>query len=305
MFDTQQTMKFVVVSHAGYSRTDGGLTCLLTLAKKLYERGHDSKVYLTNPHGYEHNTYFTRYHESNTVDDDTIVIYIDIPEGNILRAKRIVRYITYGSHWYPNYTSREMTYYHAPFCKNNPAKRILGCHYIDPCVKDLHLPKIHTACHIIKKGRRLPGVRTTLATANVWTQNHGFQVDPSIPLEDMVRVLNQTKYFFCYDPCSFLIIMALICGCVVVQHPVEGCTEREWRYMIGIGDIPGIAYGYDNIPSAYTSVAGAPEACAQFIQSADSNVDRFIQDMESNSESLYEPCYKFNESAYALQHLDK
>lgn len=298
-------MKFVVVSHSPYRRTDGGLTCLLTLAKKLYERGHDSRVYLTNKAGYENNTYFTRYHESDVVDAETIVIYIDIPEGNILNATRIVRYITYGSHWYPNYTEREMTYYHAPFCKNNPAKHILACHYIDPCVKNLNLPRIHTSCHVVKKGWRLPGVRQTLSTQNAWTQNHGFHVGHDIPLEEMVRIMNQTKYFFCYDPCSFLIIMALVCGCVVVQHPVDGCNESEWRYTVGMKDIPGIAYGYDNIPSAYTSSAHAPEACTRFVQTADTNVDNFIRDMESNSDDLYEPCYKFNESPYAIQHLEK
>lgn len=305
MVDTQQTMKFVVVSHGPYRKTDGGVTCLLTFAKKLYERGHDAKVYLTDKTWYENNTYFTRYHESDTVDDDTIVVYIDVPEGNILNAKHIVRYIMYGSHWYPNYTDHEMTYYHAPYCKNNPAKRIIGCHYIDPCVKNLHLPRIYTSCHVIKKGIHSPGVRHTLSTSNVWTQNHGFQVAHDIPLEEMVRILNQTKYFFCYDPCSFLIIMALVCGCVVVQHPVDGCTESEWRYMIGIGDIPGIAYGYDNIPSAHTSAAGAPEACARLIESVDANIDKFIKDMESNREDLYEPCYKFNESPYSLQHITK
>lgn len=298
-------MKFVVVSHDAYKRTNGGLTCLLTLAKKLYERGHDSKVYLTNKNGYENNTYFTRYHESNKVDEDTIVIYIDIPIGNILNAKHIVRYITYGSHWYPDYTSKEMTYYHAPFCKNNPAKRILAAHYVDPCVKNLHIPRVHTSCHVLKKGWRLPGVRATLSTQNVWTQNHGFGVNHEIPLEQIVELLNQTKYFFCYDPCSFLVIMALICGCVVVQHPVDGCTEQEWRYMVGFGDIPGIAYGYDNIPKAEASIAEAPDACIKFIESANRHIDNFIRDMETKSDELYEPCYKFNESPYAIQHLEK
>lgn len=298
-------MKFVVVSHTCYRKTDGGLTVLLTLAKKLYERGHDSKVYLTDKTGYENNTYFTRYHESNTVDDDTIVIYIDIPVGNILNAKRVVRYVTYGSHWYPDYTDREMTYYHAPFSKNNPAKRILGCHYMDPCVKNLHLPKIHTACHVVKKGWRLPGVRNTLSTQNVWTENHGFRVDPTIELEQMVRILNQTRYFFCYDPCSFLIIMALICGCVVVQHPVDNYTEEEWRYTIGVTNIPGIAYGYNNIPNAIATVKNAPAACFNFIQSAETHIDNFLRDMESNSEDLYEPCYKFNDDPHSIQHIEK
>jgi hypothetical protein len=278
---------------------------LLTLAKKLYEKGHDSKVYLTTKDGYENNTYFTRYHESTTVDDDTVVIYIDIPVGNILNAKRVVRYITYGSHWYPEYTPKEMTYYHAPFCKNNPAKRILASHYIDPCVKNLHIPRVHRSFYVVKKGCRLPGVRATLSTHNVWTQNHGFGVNHEIPLEQMVELLNQTKYFFCYDPCSFLIIMALMCGCVVVQHPMDGCTEQEWRYTVGFGDIPGIAYGYDNIPKAEASLADAPDACMKFIKSADTHIDNFIRDMETNSDELYEPCYKFNQSPYSLQHLEK
>ena len=296
-------MKFVIVSHDTYRKTNGGLTVLLTLAKKIYERGHDSKVYLTQKQGYENNTYFTRYHESDSVDDDTTVIYIDIPVGNILNAKRVVRYITYGSHWYPEYTINEMTYYHAPFCKNNPARKRLCILHLDKCVKNLNLPRIYKSCYVIKKGYRLPGVRNTLRTDNVWTQNHGFHVHHDISLEEMVKVLNQTEYFFCYDPCSFLIIMALICGCVVVQHPVDNYTEEEWRYMIGIGNIPGIAYGLGQLSDAIQTRHNAPEACMKLIGETEIHIDNFLRDMEMPPS--YEPCYKFNESQFSLQHLEK
>jgi hypothetical protein len=296
-------MKFVVVSHDTYRKTNGGLTVLLTLAKRLFERGHDTKIYLTRKEGYEHNTYFARYHTSNTVDDDTIVIYIDIPEGNILNAKRVVRYITYGSHWYPNYTPNEMTYYHAPFCKNNPAKKRLCILYLDPCVKDLGLPRIYPAIHAIKKGIRIPGVRATLGHANAWTTSHGPHIDHDIPLEQMVHVLNQTEAFYCYDPCSFMIIMALLCGAIVVQHPVDGYTEAEWRYTIGIGDLPGIAYGLENIPRAKATLAEAPEACRKLIAETEMHIDNFLRDMEMGVKG--EPCYKFNDSPYAIQHVMK
>jgi hypothetical protein len=296
-------MKFVVVSHDRYRTTNGGLTVLLTLAKKLYEKGHDSKIYLTTREGYQNNTYFTRYHESDTVDDDTIVIYIDIPVGNILKAKRVVRYITFGSHWYPEYSANEMTYYHAPFCKNNPAKKRLCILYLDPYVKNLGLPRIHNACHVVKKGYRLPEVRNTVYGQNIWTQNHGFCVNHDLSFPEIVGLLNQTKYFFCYDPCSFLIIIALLCGCVVVQHPMNGYSESEWRYTIGIGDIPGIAYGYENIGKAQESIHFAPDACMKLINDTETHIDNFIRDMELPP--VYEQCYKFNESKFSLQHIEK
>lgn len=276
---------------------------LMTLAKKLYERGHDTKLYLTNKNGYENNSYFARYHDSDTVDEDTIVIYIDIPEGNILNAKRIVRYITYGSHWYPSYTSNEMTYYHAPFAKDNPAKKRLCILYLDPCVRRIAFPRIRNAVHVIKKGNRSPSVRATLNSTNQWTMQHGKELSHQIDMPSMIRIFNQTTYFYCYDPCCFLILVALLCGCIVVQYPADGCTEAEWRYMIGIENVPGIAYGIEGIPRAIATRSGAETAVRKLIAETDMHVDNFIRDMKGPP--VYEPCFRFNESPHALQHIVK
>jgi hypothetical protein len=297
-------MKFVVVSHDSYRKTNGGLMALMTLAKKLRERGYDSRLYLTNKDGYENNDYFPYYHEGTSVDDDTVVIYIDIPVGNLLNAKRVVRYITYGSHWYPEYSANEIVYYHAPFCKNNPATKILSMSYIDPSVRHLGLPRLHRACYAVKKGVRLPSVRKALENPTILRQMAATYIDHDRSQEEIVRIFNTTKYFFCYDPCTFFIIMSLICGCVVIQHPLDGYTEDEWRYTIGIGDIPGIAYGYENLAKAEAGIRRAPEKCFEFLRKTDTTVDAFIRDMETGNYT-YEPCYRFSDSPYALQHVYK
>jgi hypothetical protein len=114
-------------------------------------------------------------------------------------------------------------------------------------------------------------------------------------------MFNTTKYFHCYDPCCFLFIMALMCGCVVVQHPVEGYSEEEWRYTIGIGDLPGIAYGYDKIQKAEETIGEAYAKCVEFLNNMDKTIDRFVHEIETGTYDTKE-CYRFTESPYSLLH---
>jgi hypothetical protein len=296
-------MKFVIQLHTGnFSEKDGGLTVLLNIAKSLHEHGQESWVRLPdNSCGYENNRLYTNYFNEPHVDDDTTAIYIDCTTGNPLKARRVVRIITYGSHWYPNYDSNEIIYYHAPFCKNNRPNKTLCMVYLNPITKNLNLPR-SGSCYIVKKGVYDPKVREAFSN----------KVIPAIDLngksiEDVVHILNTTKYFFCYDPCCFLIIMALMCGCIVIQHPVTGCNQEEWQYSIGcdfLGRFNGLAYGYDNIDWAEATIADAPDQCMKLINNTEEHIKSFIKDMETGNYG-YTPCYKFNDSPYALQFMDR
>jgi hypothetical protein len=297
-------MKFVVVTHCYWQPLNGGLNCLIQLAKLLNDKGHDSKVYVPPEHryGYEQNAIYTNYMDHHEMDEERIAIYLDCILGNPLNAKRIVRYITYGSHWYPGYEANEMIYYHLPFCKNNPAKKRLTPTYWPSGIKNLGLPRTNTATYIVKKGSRYPDVRNTFSNTNNLRQLAAIDIEGQSH-EELIKTFNTTKYFYCYDPCCFLVIVAVMCGCIVIQHPVAGCSADEWRYMV---EMPknGVAYGYSDLARAESTIDLAYEECLKFKRSADESVDNFIKDMETGNYT-YEPCYKFNESPYSLQHLDR
>lgn len=298
-------MKFVIYSHAYiYQPTDGGLTVLLTIAKMLNERGHDSKVFLPSKVGFENNTLYTNYHENYTVDADTIVIYIDCTIGNPMKATRVVRWIGYGSHWYPDYDTNEVVYYHAPFCKEHIPTKRLSIHYIHPAVKNMGLPRTNNSCFIVKKGNYDPSIRAIFSDPNIFSKIEGVNIQDIRSIEEVVQIFNTTKYFFCYDPCSFLVIVAVLCGCVVIQHPPNGYIEKEWQYACGLGEIPGIAYGYENLARAELTISDAPAKCMELLKASEIYMDKFVEDMET-SNYTNAPCFKFNESPFSFQFIDR
>ena len=132
--------------------------------------------------------------------------------------------------------------------------------------------------------------------AMCWDHNH------------VIETFKKTKYFHCYDPACFLIVIALMCGCIVIQHPyVEGQTREQWEhaaYYGVVGKIKGLAYGIEDLPYAEATIHEAPEHCKKFLEFSESTVDHFVNDMESGTYNT-DPCYKFNDSPYAYQHVTK
>ena len=119
--------------------------------------------------------------------------------------------------------------------------------------------------------------------------------------DELIHTFNTTKYFYCFDPCSFLVIMALMCGCIVIQHPFLGLSADEWMYTVGLKSLNGIAYGYQNLAHAESTMPNAVSACLKFKEESESSVDKFIQDMKTGNYTI-EPCYPFTGSPYSLQH---
>jgi len=303
-------MKFVIVAHNPFLETNGGLMCLLNLAKMLHDRGQDSKIWIlpTADSGFENNTVYPHYIQLDEMTDEHIAIYIDCILDNPLNAKRIVRYITYGSHWYPNYDLNEITYYHAPFCKNNPAKKILTPLHWQLGLENRGLQRTHAQCHILKKGWMNPAVRAAISDPNATPDPDSVgSIDLNgLSHQQIIEVFNTTRQFYCFDPCTFLVVMALMCGCVVIQFHIPGCSAEEWMYTIGLQGLNGIAYGDtpESRAHAYATIDKAQEDCMKLRRQNEESVDAFIRDMETGNYTT-EPCYKFNDSPYSLQHLWK
>jgi hypothetical protein len=87
--------------------------------------------------------------------------------------------------------------------------------------------------------------------------------------------------------------MALMCGCIVIQHPLNNYTADEWRRSIGLCGLNGIAYGAENIPAAEATIQYAVEDCMKFKKHNEETIDNFVRDMEE----LYKPCFKFDPGA--------
>jgi hypothetical protein len=291
-------MKFVI--YAPYSdQLCGGLNVLCTLSRKLHEKGHDTKIW--SHANFSEYTLFPNYTDQIGFDEDTIVIYPEMILTNPIQAKRIVRWVLYGAHLYDSYDPTETMYYFSPFCQNHLPKKLLQCFHVPPNLCFPTEPRTEESCFVLKKGYKSSWVR------DHFYANHptGFDLSSLRQHSEIIEVLKKTKYFHCYDPASFVIIMALLCGCIVIQHPyIEGQTREQWEHSLGfdvIGKIKGLAYGDEDLSYAESTIHEAPEYFQKLFDFADSTIDSFIQDMETGN-FTNEPCYKFNESPYSYQH---
>jgi hypothetical protein len=295
-------MKFVIYT-PNWDETSGGINVLTVLAQKLHEKGHD--VHLWTEIVYFNSTYnpvFSRFTNQVGFDDETIVIYPEIVTKNPLQAKRIVRWILYGCDNHDEYEPNGAIYYFAPFCQNNFPTKMLQCYHVPPNLSVPTEPRTEESCFIFKKGQRSPWARKQF---NI-NPHKGFDLSVCKTHAEIIEVFKKTKYFHCYDPASFLILMALMCGCIVIQHPyIEGQKREGWEHSVcfdKFGKVKGLVYGDEYYSYAESTIHEAHEYCQKILNSVDSTIDSFIQDMETGNYTD-EPCYKFNNSPYSYQHV--
>jgi hypothetical protein len=286
-------MKFVIVVPSS-TETSGGCNVLFALAKKLSEYGHDSKVYVVDRTNIS--TIYTNYLKEFIIDDDTFVICSEITNGLSKDTKKIIRWILFGTNLYPRFHKHEIIYYFAPFCKDNPANKRLSFCYWPSSLENKNLPRINESCYIVKKGMYNPIIHAMFTNNTLPLKGLNLE---GLNHEQLIQTFNTTKYFYCYDPCCFLNIMALMCGCIVVQYPIIGYTAEEWKYAINFPTLNGVSYGHNNLAHAEATIAYAAEDCLKYKESNEISFKNFINDLETGNVTN-EPCYPFIDSSNSI-----
>jgi len=78
-----------------------------------------------------------------------------------------------------------------------------------------------------------------------------------------INIFNQHTYFISYDPLTFLIVIAALCGCISIVKKVDGLSKQEWldttgaaEYLkeTGTNSLYGIAYGADDLQNAINTI---------------------------------------------------
>jgi hypothetical protein len=302
--------------HREHTSSDGGTTCEFAIAKTISDNGYESKVYY--PYGNVISGIYDKFATLEDVNDDTVAIYIGNDGGiNPLKAKRVVRWIAFGTpeEQYKQFGENDIIYYHARWCKNNFTNNILfGCHLPQEVYNKNGIRNID-ACWTLKKGGQYyknhirEKTRTFPHDILFPKKKLSFlQTNPKIvelygynPNQlDHISVFHRSKFFFCYDPCCFLIILALLCGCIVVQDPPDGYTEEEWMYAMGIPTrLKGFAYGIENINYAKATIGDVYGPCMDYINTSDKSIKKFLHEMETNTYSK-DKCYEYDESLYSF-----
>jgi hypothetical protein len=262
--------KIVFFMESDFMYHCGGIVVQYELAKNLNNSMVDVKI--ISPRNIKNNIY-NDFLLTKTLDDadidNTIVIYGETISGNPLNAKYVIRWIlapigicshpdTYKT-WGPNdliyYFNSEDKFIKEPE-KVSKEYKLLNILFINPDAINFNLQNRSGTCHTFRKSYYHKNIQLI-------HPSNSFEVTRSHTQEDYIKIFNKYKYFICYDPLTFLSVIAALCGCISIVKKVDGLSKKDWLNMLAITEyfkesgentLYGIAYGADDLENAINTL---------------------------------------------------
>lgn len=178
------------------------------------------------------------------VGKNTIVVYPEIVNGNLLNAKNVVRWLLYHNKIYHRdengntigYNKNDLFFaYRDVFNdpKLNPNCNLLKTPYYDlELYKRTNYGNRDGKCYIIRKGASRPDLPKEF---------DGVIID-YLPEKEKVDVFNKCEYCISYDTQTAYSSIAAMCGCISIVVPEHGKKRSDYLATGEKGF--GIAYGY-------------------------------------------------------------
>ena len=289
-FELQQK---IVIYTPGFTFGSGGIFCLHYLAQVLSKYGYD--VYICAEKKVL-NPLINKFYNTNSVDESTIVIYPEIYGGNILKAKKTVRWILapigiiVNKEIVYSWNKDDLVYYfnNEQKIKENPDKngsvyKMLSIIFLNPLTKNNSSGFRKEYCFTIRK-------TCFYKNLNQIHPNESFELLEHHDQIMCIDIFNNYKFFVCYDPVCFLIVIAAICGCIPIVYPIEGLSKREWMNKLAVADyckengldnLFGIAYGEDDLEWAKSTIHLVEEQWKDIIKfNLEKNINGIIEDFK-------------------------
>jgi hypothetical protein len=240
-------MKHYIIWTPSLKLNSGGVTLLHRLGYMINSLGYEAylwpadnnfETFLTNI------KYGNKLAEGNMINNDAIIVYPEIAVGNPLNAKYVVRWLLnkpgkLGGNGV--FDKNDMVFYLSDAFVEDERKinylkisELYGKMFID---RNLDRKG---SCYVMRKGKNRKVVHDL---------NESVEIIDSTPSEELVRLFNEKRFFYCYDDASFLSLQAALCGCISIVIPKDGISAEEW---LGYSKTRkyGIAYGEENIEHA-------------------------------------------------------
>lgn len=172
------------------------------------------------------------------VGKNTIVVYPEVIYGNLLRAKKVTRYLLYYYKYKDDIDAYSDTDLFIAYRKEFDDEELNPNHYV--CLIaffDLELYKRYNygerngRCYVIRKGEK---------RSDLPKEFDGIVVD-DLPEKEKVKVFNECEWCISYDTQTAYSTIAAICGCKSVVVPEEGksiddyLNENDERLGVAIG----------------------------------------------------------------------
>lgn len=265
-------MKIVIYTYH-FQENSGGVLALYNLGKHIKDLEIPNicvKMFDSNNQKII-NSCFNDYIDINDIDDNAIIIYPEVVQGNPLNKPCVVRWIlapigmNCNSNIANTWDKNNLVYYFNSDVKfvQNPEKigniyKLLTIIHIDPIIKRTNFGERTGICFATRKhyAHKNP--------INYYIfEDKLHEIPCSFSKSQCVEYFNKCKMFVSYDPMTFLIIMAAISGCISVVYPLDNLTKLEWinisaaaEYVKskGLDNLYGIAYGLEDIPYAIDTI---------------------------------------------------
>jgi hypothetical protein len=280
-------IKIVIYTPSLYDKC-GGINALHRLTELINNLKHKfvyAKLYCYDGSKYV-NKYCNDFANPFEINDNTIVIYPEIVKGNPLNAKYVLRWILLDlgiemdkTH-YLNWNQTDIVYHWEPNTTNNKIKQ-LSIPFLEKEFKNYNSKKRTKTCFIVKKGPLIHGS----SKIKYMHPTDSINID-NMSLIDIVKVFNESHTFYCYDPNTFYILSATVCGCISVIYPIENMSADSFykNRITCIDDFTfnsGIAYGNSNdqLLHARNTLKDAPDNLNTLLSKYELTVSKFVEDI--------------------------
>lgn len=275
-------MKKYIIWTPALKLNSGGVTLLHRLAHMINELGYKAyvwpgdnnfEVFLTN------SKYNLSMASEEMINDDAIIVYPEITIGNPLNAKHVVRWILNKPGILGGdgiYGENDMIFFLSDAFTDGKQKvnylkimELYGKMFVD---RDLDRKG---SCYVMRKGK---------GKKIIHDLSDSIEITDSTPSEELVRIFNERKYFYCYDYASFLSLQAALCGCISIAVPYDGVTAEEW---LGYNKTRkyGIAYGEENIEHSINTMDNVRPHLESLEREFYRNVENFIHLTQTTTSS--------------------
>ena len=289
-------IKNIIVDAGPFNWSCGGTTVQYYLCSLLDELGMNVRIFVNGESIV--NPIFSKFYDGGFDMNETLVIYGETVPHNKLGGHYVMRWILapLGIHCnssiYRSWGTKDLVYYfnneeHFEQLQEGVVK-FLNTMYINPNFKKNNYNPRTLSVYTERK-------KKLFTKTIIPIHPDGSQLLPysGFTHENLITLFNQTDTFYCYDPLSFLVFIAAMCGCVSVVYKVEGKTKYDWLMTLslsdymksrGIDNIYGIAYGVEDIQYARSTLHLVEEQWNDIKQYYKKNVAMFVEDLKNYDE---------------------
>jgi len=283
----------------------GGIVALHNLAKCINDMKNPkilAKLFIYN--GLKYRNIFCENFASieEAQDENAVVVYPEIINGNPLNCKKVIRWILLGlgkempiDH-YKNWSKDDLVYYfnsesnfHEIYENDIKIHKMLSTLYINAEVICKNYKSRSGVCFSIRKAANIENMNNR-KVIEVHPPD-SFEITREHTQLQCIEFFNNYKWFMCYDSLTFYIVIAALCGCVPVVYKVAGLDKKEWiqttaaadycKYK-GIYNLFGIAYGQEDMKFAEETIHLAKAQWDDILKfNKEKTVVPFINDLEN------------------------